>query len=133
MSQTGSSNPLSAKEAALRLIGFYPTITASDPEIYASGLVHMFSQYPAHLVTEAVDPARGLPSLHDFPPSMKQVKDFLEPRMQAERATNDRLARQLRPRLPPVVADPESERRIASGLNDLVEHLKSGFGPSTAT
>lgn len=84
-----------------------------------------------HLVAEAIDPGTGLPSLYDYPPSMKQVKDFLEPRAQAERSTNERVARFNRPRIAAPPPDPESERRIAAGLNDLVAHLKSGFGPSS--
>lgn len=131
MSQQNSSNPLLPQEAAARLIGIYPTITASDPEIYAAGLVHIFSRYPVHLVAEAIDPDCGLPSLHDFPPTMKQVKEFLEPRHRAEIETNERIARASRKRLPEPARDPEEGRRIQEGFKKLSDHLAKGFGPSS--
>lgn len=115
----------------MRLIGFYPTITASDPEIYAAGLVHIFSHYPAHLVTEAVNPLNGLLSLHDFPPTMKQVKEFLEPRHQAEIRKADMEARFNRKRLPEPPRDPAADKKIEEGLRQLSAHLAAGFSPST--
>ncbi len=131
MSQNSSDNLLSPKEAAVRLIGFYPTITASDPEIYAAGLVHIFSHYPAHLVTEAVNPLKGLLSLHDFPPSMKQVKEFLEPRHQKEIRDAEAELRFARKRLPAPERDPEVDRKIEAGLRQLSAHLAKGFSPSS--
>lgn len=131
MSQSSSEIQLLPQEAAVRLIGFYPTITASDPEIYAAGLVHMFSLYPAHLVAEAIDPAKGLPSLHDFPPTMKQVREFMEPR----RAAEDR-AREMRERfnckaLPAPPRDPVADKKIEEGLRQLSAHLAAGQNPSS--
>lgn len=83
-------------------------------------------------MAEAIDPAVGLPSLHDFPPSMKQVREFLEPRHQKEIRDADMIARFSRKRLPAPPSDPESDKRIADGLKDLANHLRSGFGPSTS-
>lgn len=91
----------------------------------------MFSRYPEHLVAEAVDPVNGLPTLYDFPPTMKQAKEFLEPRWQAEVRKQDMLERFNRPRLPEPEPNPEADQRIVDGLKKLSAHLKSGFGPST--
>jgi hypothetical protein len=91
----------------------------------------MFSRYPAHLVAEAINPAVGLPSLYDFPPTMKQVKEYLEPRHQKEIRDADTQARFNRKRLPAPEPDPVADKRIEEGLRKLAAHLKSGFSPST--
>ena len=132
MLQPTSESLPAAAAAAARLIGFYPTITASDPTIYATGLVQVFSRYPAHLVTAAVDPVTGLPSLHDFPPTMKQVRDFLEPRWQDECRIRQRIAEANRQRLPEPPPDPEADRRIREGLERLSEYLKGASSGPTA-
>lgn len=129
MSDRNSEMRLRPTEAAEKLIGLYPAITASDPEIYAAGLVHIFSRYPEHLVAAALDPATGLPSLHDFPPTMKQVRDYLEPRWQDLCRTNERIERFNRKRLPEPPANPDADRRIREGLEKLSFDLKRGIGP----
>ena len=118
-----------AAEAAERLIGFYPSITASDPKIYAAGLVQVFSRYPEHLIAESIDAWSGLPSLHDYPPTMKQAKEFLEPRWQDECRTQERIERFNRKRLPEPPPDPEADRRVLEGLEKLSFDLKRGFAP----
>lgn len=115
-----------AAEAAERLIGFYPSIQASDPKVYAAGLVQLFSRYPEHLVAEAIDAFSGLPSLHDFPPTMKQVKDFLEPRRRELQLMQDRIERANRKRLPDPPRDLERDKRILEGLKKLKCELKNG-------
>jgi hypothetical protein len=91
----------------------------------------MFSRYPAHLVEEAVNPAVGLPSLHDYPPSMKQVKEFLEPRHQKEIRDAETNARFNRKRLPAPPRDPEHDKRMEEGLRQLSAHLAKGFSPGS--
>ena len=76
MYEPNSENLQMASEAAERLIGFYPQILASDPKVYAAGLVQLFSRYPEHLVAEAIDPVDGLPGECDFLPTITKVKAF---------------------------------------------------------
>ena len=129
MSQPTSEALRMASEAAATLIGYYPTITASDPKIYAAGLVQLFSRYPEHLVAAALDAHSGLVGLHDFPPTMKQVKDFLEPRWQQECRTQERIERFNRKRLPEPPVDPETDKKILTGLQKLSFDLKRGIAP----
>ena len=68
--------PSRAAEAVNTFMGYYPTIQASDPQIYVAGMITLFQEYPEYLISEAIDP-HGLPSLYDFPPTLKQAKDFL--------------------------------------------------------
>lgn len=118
-----------AAEAAERLIGFYPSITASDAKVYAAGMVQVLARYPEHLIAEAIDPFSGLPSLHDFPPTMKQLKAFLEPRWRELELSRERMERFNRKRLPEPPRDPERDKRIFEGLQQLKIQLKNG--PST--
>jgi hypothetical protein len=129
MSEPTSKTLQMAAEAAERLIGLYNQIMASDPKLYAAGLVTLFSRYPEHLVAEAIDPVNGLPSLHDFPPTMKQAKEFLEPRWAEECRRQDQIERFNRKRLEPPPANPEADKRIREGLEKLSFDLKRGFGP----
>lgn len=128
MSGHSSENLQVAAEAAERLIGFYPSIMASDPKVYAGGLVQLFSRYPEHLIAEAIDPADGLASIHDFPPTLAQVKKFLEPRFQNYNRLMDLKAWKERRRLPEPPRDIERDNRIAEGFRQLSEHLKRSEG-----
>lgn len=120
-----------AAEAADRLIGFYPSIMASDPKIYAAGLVQLFSRYPEHLVAKAIDPVDGLPGSCDFLPTIAKVKAFIEPLWQDELRTAERRERFNRKALPKPERDPEADKRISEGFRSLAEHLEKCFSPST--
>lgn len=129
MSEHNSEAMRTAAEAAETLIGYYPAIQASDPKIYASGLVQLFSRYPEHLVAEALDSHSGLPSLHDYPPTMKQVKAFLEPRWLREQHMLEMKRRFETPRLPEPPRDPVEDAKIEQGLRQLSAHLSKGLAP----
>lgn len=134
MSGTSSTALQAAAKAAERLLGFYPTITASDPKLYATALVQVFGSYPAHLVEMAVDPMNGLPGMHDFPPSVAAVKKFMDARLQAEKARQyeiDKQERAERLRLAEPPSDPKMKERIENGLLNLSAQIKAGIGPST--
>lgn len=130
MSDKCSETPLLPQEAAERLIGFYPSITAADPRVYAAGLVAIFSIYQPHHLAKAVDPLGGLPSLYDFPPTMKQVREFLEPMAARERELADRERRRQQQSLPAPTRNPDEEKYVVDGLRKLSDHLAKGFGPS---
>lgn len=131
MSDPNSEALQMAAEAAERLIGFYPTIQASDPKVYAAGLVQLFSQYPEHLVAAAIDPVHGLPGECDYLPTIAKVKAFLEPRRREMELTRERMERANRRRLPEPPRDPEADARMVKRLKELSEHLKRGFSPSS--
>lgn len=112
-----------ASAAAARLIGFYPTIAASNPEIYLTGLVQLFCDYPEHLIAEAIDPRHGLPSTCDFFPSIAKVKAFLEPRRQHLERQKETLRRFNVKKLPEPERDKASEKRVAEGFQKLSKRL----------
>lgn len=115
-----------AAEAADRLIGFYSTIQASNPQAYAAGLVQVFSRYPEFLIAAAIDPVDGLPGENDRLPSIAKVKAFLEPRYQDHLRTVERQERFNRKRLPEPPRDLEAEQRIAQGFEKLSFRLRNG-------
>jgi hypothetical protein len=112
-----------ATEAAERLIGFYPTITASNPKVYAAGLVKLFSNYPEHLVAEAIDPVDGLPGECDYLPTIAKVKAFLEPRRRNFERMKELRDRAGRKRLPEPPRNPEVDARIEEGFKKLTMRL----------
>jgi hypothetical protein len=112
-----------AAEAAERLIGFYPTITASDPKVYAAGLVKLFSHYPEHLIAEAIDPVNGLPGECDYLPTIAKVKAFLEPRRRNFERMQDCRERAGQRRLPEPPRDPEADARVEQGFRKLIGRL----------
>jgi hypothetical protein len=92
--------------------------------------VAVFSIYAPHHLAKAVDPLSGLPSLYDFPPTMKQVREFLEPMAAREREVAERERRRQQQMLPAPARDPDEEKYVMDGLRKLSDHLAKGFGPS---
>ena len=83
----------------------------------------LFSRYPSHLLMKAIDPCDGLPSRHSYLPSMKDVKDFLEPLHQAELRIAEAERRRNTPRLPEPPRDREADARMAQKLKELAATL----------
>ncbi len=129
MSEPNSETMRMAAEAAETLIGYYPTISASDPKIYAAGLVKLFSKYPEHLVAEAIDPDTGIPGECDYFPSIAKVKAFLEPRWLREQHMIEMKRRFETKRLPEPPRDPVEDANVEKGLRKLSEHLSRGLAP----
>lgn len=124
MSEPTSEQQRMAAQAAERLIGFYPTINASDPQTYAAGLVQIFCAYPEFLVAQAIDPVHGLPSECDYLPTIAKVKGFLEPRWQDHCRTLERQARFDRKALPePEPESTEARERVIDGFLQLRKML----------
>jgi hypothetical protein len=88
-------------------------------------MVKVLSYYPEHLISQAVDPYSGLPSLHDFPPTMKQIKAFLEPRYQHLCRMKDMQDRFNRKRLPEPPRNLEEEANILEGFKKLKARLQA--------
>lgn len=88
-------------------------------------MVALFSHYPARLVAEAVDPVNGLPSLHDYPPSIKQAKEFLEPKYAQELKLAESERRRRQQLLPALGRDPQEKYRITQGFQKLGETLRA--------
>jgi hypothetical protein len=64
MSFKNSGNLPTPKEAAARLIGFYPAINAINPEAFAAGMVALFSRYPARKPCQSPAMANGRCRMH---------------------------------------------------------------------
>lgn len=114
-----------AAQAVETLLGYYPTIQASDPQVFVAGLVRLFLNYPPHLWQIAIDPVSGLPGRHKFAPNVAEVREFLEPIYRDELRRKERVERFSRAALPPPLRDKEFDSRMAENFKNLSEFLKA--------
>lgn len=63
--------------AARQILGCYPTIPASDEQIFTAGLVKMLASYPPVVIDEAADPARGIAASIDYL-SLAKCREWLD-------------------------------------------------------
>lgn len=75
------------------LFGCYRKGDANDPETYTAAIAAVLAMFPEAVILRATDPRVGLPSLCDFLPTPKEVKDFCEKEMAPVRAAEAREAR----------------------------------------
>lgn len=71
-------SPTQAVECARLLMGQYRARDFVDPEIFAPALSSVFEAYPHPLCSLSVDPLVGLPSSSRFPPSVSEVREWLD-------------------------------------------------------
>jgi len=117
--------------AARTILGFYPEIPASDPKGFAAGLVAMLSTFPPSVISRAADPVNGIPakvSYLNLAAIRKHLDAWADEYYEAER----RREMANRKRLPEPPRDLEMEARVAKGLRELADQLRSGFSSSTA-
>ncbi len=128
---TSTCSQAAAAAAARRILGFYPTIPASDPKGFAAGLVQLLSTYPTAVIERAADPVSGIPSKVEFL-NLAAIRKHLDV-WYGDHADEVRRAERLsRKALPEPPRDEEVASRITKGLAELSRHIKSGFSPSTA-
>lgn len=72
------ASPTQAVEFARALMGQYRARDFVDVETFASSLSSVFQHYRRSLCRLAVDPMVGLPSEAKFPPSVQEVKEWLD-------------------------------------------------------
>lgn len=125
-----NSTNLTPAKAAEQILNFYDTIPAMSPKAFAAGLVEILSNYPQAVIDRAASPSRGLAGVIAYP-NLAKFKEKLDAwseeyyfDVERERKKNLKL-------LPEPPVDPEMQARIAKGLKELADHLRSGFGPST--
>ncbi len=123
-------SPQAAATAARQILGFYPTIPASDPQAFASGLVKTLSTFPAPVIARAVDPVEGIPAKLSFL-NLAEIRKLLDGWRDEHLEMQARYERANRKALPPRAPDPEEDARILKGLQELSAHLKSGFSPAS--
>jgi hypothetical protein len=113
--------------AAAKILGCYDTITASDPKVFAAGLVELLAMYPVAVVERAADPARGLPALVKFPNLAsfhEQLERFLNEYDRDVRRERHRMDRENQKRLSaPPRLDDEKRARIIEGFRQLTARL----------
>src|SRR4051812_21790745 len=128
---TSTTTPQAAAAAAKTILGFYPEIPASDPRGFAAGLVAMLSTFPSSVIDRAVDPVNGIPAKVSYL-NLATIRKHLDAWADEFYEAQRRREIANRKRLPEPPRDPEMEARIAKGLRELADQMRSGFSPSTA-
>ena len=72
------ATPTHAVECARMLMGQYRARDFVDAEVFASSLSTVFQCYRKSLCRLAVDPMVGIPSEVKFPPSVQEVREWLD-------------------------------------------------------
>lgn len=72
------ATPTHAVECARMLMGQYRARDFVDAEVFASSLATVFQCYRKSLCRLAVDPMVGIPSEVKFPPSVQEVREWLD-------------------------------------------------------
>ena len=72
------SSPVQSVEFARALMGQYRARDFVDVELFAASLASVFQHYQRSLCRLCVDPMVGLPSEVKFPPSVQEVKEWLD-------------------------------------------------------
>ena len=118
--------PQEAAQAAARIIGCYPTITASDPKLFTAGLVQVLMSYPVEVVEAATSPVTGIPGLVDrYDLTLARVRKMMD-QWAAERA--HRLERRRRASTPQIEMreqTPQERKRVAEGFAKMKLELKA--------
>jgi hypothetical protein len=63
--------------------------------------------------------------------NLAEIRELLDAWLYEHLTEQERRTRAARLAPPPVPPDPEADKRVLKGLQELSAHLKSGFGPST--
>lgn len=67
-----------AAKVVQRLCGFYPQSGASDPRIFAAGLITLIAEYPKQIIENLLSPISGIPAKFKFLPSIAETKEVCE-------------------------------------------------------
>ena len=110
-----------AAAAAKRILGFYDTIPAADPQAFAAGVTALLQTYPAAVVERAADPVTGIPKAIQYL-NLSAIGKCLDG---WHREYIDHQRRLEQPKLPaPAPSDPVEDARMAKQLRDLSDTVK---------
>lgn len=105
------------------MFGCFRKGEANDPETYVAAVTSTLARYPESIIVAVTHPSSGLPISSNFLPSVKEVFDACEARMQPIREAEAR-----RRRIEKQIAEREEFER---GRAELSEHIKSGRSPGS--
>lgn len=106
-SQNSTSLSEQAAIAAGRIIGFYPRVTASDPEIYIAGLIEILSCCSRPTIERSMSATRGVAASFKFLPALAEIKELLDGWEADERRYQQNMERWKNPR--PMLTGPEHD------------------------
>lgn len=121
LSNLNPSIEQAATLSAEKLLGFYPPMPASEPQVFIAGLVELLCNYSIPTIQRATNPVHGLPGKFKFLPSIAEIREFLEMWEREECERVERAKRWKVPALPPSIAQFSAPKATAtySGLCEL--------------
>jgi hypothetical protein len=57
---------------------YQPSEIPGDPEIFLTGVIELFANYPADIVERAVGVTTGIPGQFKFCPRLAEIKEFMD-------------------------------------------------------
>lgn len=108
--------------AASRLIGSVPHGKPADPETYAAAISAALADYPIGVIEECCDPRTGLVRKLDYLPTVKQVIDWCDSRLDYHRKMANWRPREPEP--PPLQFSDEHRRTMLGKLVELFRGMK---------
>lgn len=114
--------PQEAAAAAKKILGFYDTIPASDPQGFAAGLVKTLMIFPKAVVDRAADDISGIQAKVEYL-NLAKIRKLLDQwaEEEADRARRVEIATRLT--LPEPTPDPEVKERVSKGFQVLKTKL----------
>jgi hypothetical protein len=103
------------------MFGCFRKGDANDPETYVAAITATLTRYPENIIVAVTHPASGLPIQTNFLPSVKEVHDACEARIQPIREAEAR-RKQVEKQL--------AERAEWEGRS-LSRHIDDGFSPGS--
>lgn len=119
---TPTTSPSSALKAAKQLVGCFPHARPPEPETYAGALGATLAQYPPHVVAECADPRIGLVRKLRFPPTVAEIVEWCDARVEHYRVL---AAYEARPKVVERVFTEEDRALARKFLADLAAELGS--------
>jgi hypothetical protein len=114
---------------AAQLFGCYRRGDANDPDVYVAGVAAIFGEYPPEIVDYVCDPRTGLPRRLKWLPTMAEIAEACDQRMEYVKALAS--LRQVAARKRAIIDDPnaiEGDKAAAQKWLDSCALLKQVGG-----
>jgi hypothetical protein len=115
-------SPAEAAKATAKILDYYSTIPAMDPQQFAAGLTKILSTFPSAVVARATDPVDGIPARVKFL-NLAEICEFLDIWRAEYLVHQERLSFGQRKALPFPEDSPEARKRVIEGFRKLSDHL----------
>jgi hypothetical protein len=108
---------------AAQLFGCYRKGEANDPDVYTAAVAAILAEYPPEIVDFVCDPRTGLPRRLKWLPTVAEIAEACERRMEYARAVVN--LRQIAARKLSIIADPVASESAKAAARSWLDNCKS--------